>query len=194
MNSALAAFVAGLIFAIGLAIGGMTQPGKVTAFLNIFGNWDPSLTLVMLGAIAVHAVLYRMIRQRTAPLFAPTLSIPTRSDFDLRLLGGAALFGIGWGLGGFCPGPAVTSLASGQTSVLIFVAAMLVGMFLYKLVEKLRHNPSQLHRNTSHTCFSDHSSIPEFTRCLSNVKLTRRLVGYHIRRVYAVSRTQPWQM
>ena len=142
MNSALAAFVAGLIFAIGLAISGMTQPGKVTAFLDIFGNWDPSLAFVMMGAIAVHAVLYRVIRQRTTPLFAPTFSIPTRSDLDLRLLGGAALFGVGWGVGGFCPGPAVTSLASGQSSVLIFVAAMLVGMFLYKLVDKAQAQPT----------------------------------------------------
>ena len=141
MNSALAAFVAGLIFAIGLAISGMTQPGKVTAFLDIFGNWDPSLAVVMMGAIAVHAVLYRVIRQRSTPFFAPTFAIPTRSDLDLRLLGGAALFGVGWGVGGFCPGPAVTSLASGQSSVLVFVVAMLIGMFLHRLVDKTRGQP-----------------------------------------------------
>lgn len=142
MNSALAAFGAGLIFAIGLAISGMTQPGKVTAFLDIFGNWDPSLAFVMMGAIAVHAVLYRVIRQRPTPLLAPTFAIPTRSDLDLRLVGGAALFGIGWGLGGFCPGPAVTSLVSGNASVITFVVAMVVGMFLYKLVNKTWLHPS----------------------------------------------------
>lgn len=144
MNSALAAFVAGLIFSLGLAISGMTQPGKVTAFLDFFGNWDPSLAFVMMGAIAVHAVLYRMIRRRATPLFAQTFSIPTRSDLDARLLGGAALFGIGWGLGGFCPGPAVTSLASGHTSVIIFVTAMIVGMLLYQVVDKTWLQPSSV--------------------------------------------------
>jgi uncharacterized protein len=142
MNSALAAFVAGLIFAFGLAISGMTRPGKVTAFLDLFGNWDPSLAFVMIGAIAVYSILYRIIRHRTAPLFATFFSVPTRSDLDARLLGGAALFGIGWGLGGFCPGPAITSLASGHWSVIVFVAAMVAGMFLYQLVDKTWLQPS----------------------------------------------------
>jgi len=151
MNSILAAFVAGLIFAVGLALSGMTQPGKVAAFLDVFGNWDPSLAFVMMGAIAVHTVLYRVIRQRATPLFAPTFSIPTRSDLDSRLIGGAALFGVGWGLGGFCPGPAVTSLVSGQFSVIIFVAAMIAGMFLYQLVDKtwLQPSPTAAHREPS---------------------------------------------
>ena len=142
MNASLAAFVAGLIFSVGLAISGMTQPGKVTAFLDIFGNWDPSLAFVMIGAIAVYAVLYRIIRHRPAPLYAAAFSIPTRSDLDARLLGGAALFGIGWGLGGFCPGPAVVSLASGQSAVIVFVVAMVAGMFLYQLVDKIWLHPS----------------------------------------------------
>jgi uncharacterized protein len=142
MNTALAAFVAGLIFAVGLAISGMTQPGKVTAFLDLFGNWDPSLAFVMLGAIAVYAVFYRLIRRRATPFFAPTFSIPTRNDLDARLIGGAALFGIGWGLGGFCPGPAVTSLASGRFSVILFVTAMLAGMFLFKLLDTQWLQPS----------------------------------------------------
>jgi len=136
MNSALAAFVAGLIFSLGLAISGMTKPGKVTAFLDLFGNWDPSLAFVMMGAIAIYAVLYRIIRHRTVPLYATAFSVPTGGRLDTRLIGGAALFGVGWGLGGFCPGPAVTSLASGQSSVIIFVAAMVAGMFLYRLVDK----------------------------------------------------------
>lgn len=142
MNSALAAFVAGLIFAVGLAISGMTQPGKVTAFLDLFGNWNPSLAFVMMGAIAVYAALYRIIRHRPAPLYAAAFSVPTRSDLDARLIGGAALFGVGWGLGGFCPGPAVTSLASGQSSVILFVAAMVAGMFLYQFVDKIWPQPS----------------------------------------------------
>src|SRR6266508_4619266 len=119
MKSPFTAFVSGLVFAIGLAISGMTQPAKVTAFLDFTGNWDPSLACVIAGAIMVHAVLYRAIRRRPTPLFAPTFSVPTRTDIDPRLVGGAAIFGIGWGLGGFCPGPAVTSLGSGQASVVI---------------------------------------------------------------------------
>jgi hypothetical protein len=138
MNSLLAAFASGFIFALGLAIGGMTQPAKVTGFLDFFGNWDPSLACVMIGAILVHAILYRVIRHRSAPLFTAAFSVPTRKDIDLRLLGGASLFGVGWGLGGFCPGPAVTSLASGKSPVVIFVAAMITGMYLYKLVERLQ--------------------------------------------------------
>jgi len=138
MNSLLASFVSGVIFAVGLAISGMTRPAKVTAFLDFFGDWDPSLAFVMIGAILVHAVLYRLIRQRSSPLFVSTFSIPTRADLDRRLVGGAALFGIGWGLSGFCPGPAVTSLASGRTSVVIFVVAMLAGMYLYTVRENRR--------------------------------------------------------
>lgn len=131
MNATLAAFVSGIIFAIGLAIGGMTKPAKVAGFLDFTGNWDPSLMFVMGGAVMTHAILYRLIRKRPTPLFTAAFSIPTRTDIDPRLLGGAALFGIGWGLSGFCPGPALTSLASGQTPVLIFVVAMIGGMYLY---------------------------------------------------------------
>lgn len=138
MSALLAAFVSGLIFAIGLAISGMTRPAKVTAFLDFFGDWDPSLAFVMVGAIMVHAILFRVIRKRPTPLFTSAFSIPARADIDPRLIGGAALFGIGWGLGGFCPGPAVTSLASGQTAVITFVAAMIAGMYLYKLVDNMR--------------------------------------------------------
>jgi uncharacterized protein len=138
MNSLLASFVSGVTFAIGLGISGMTKPAKVTAFLDFFGDWDPSLAFVMIGAILTHAVLYRLIRRRPAPLFASAFSIPTRTNIEPRLVGGAALFGIGWGLGGFCPGPAVTALASGRTSVVIFVIAMLAGMSLYKGMESLR--------------------------------------------------------
>ncbi|MBI3249109.1 MAG: YeeE/YedE family protein [Deltaproteobacteria bacterium] len=137
MNVLLAAFLSGAIFACGLAVGGMTQPAKVTAFLDIAGNWDPSLAFVMMGAIMVHAVLYRAIRRRPSPLFAAAFALPVRTDLDARLIGGAALFGVGWGLGGFCPGPAVTSLASGREPVLIFVIAMLAGMYLYRIVERL---------------------------------------------------------
>jgi hypothetical protein len=143
MNILVGAFVSGLIFAIGLGLGGMTQPAKVTAFLDFAGNWDPSLAFVMGGAVLVYAPLYHLIRRRSTPLFASTFSVPTRTDLDPRLLGGAALFGIGWGLGGFCPGPAVTSLASGHISVVTFVASMLAGMYLFKLIDnpKMRREP-----------------------------------------------------
>lgn len=148
MNSRIAAFVSGLVFALGLGLSGMTQPAKVTAFLDITGEWDPSLAFVMVGAILVHAVLSRLIRHRQTPLFASTFTIPTRTDIDARLVGGAALFGIGWGLSGFCPGPAITSLVSGNVSVVIFVAAMLAGMYLFKLTEYQRPHPASPTRKT----------------------------------------------
>jgi uncharacterized protein len=138
MNAVLMSFVSGLIFAVGLALSGMTQPAKVTAFLDFTGDWDPSLACVMVGAILVHAVLYRLIRRRPSPVFAATFAVPTRKDIDARLIGGAALFGIGWGLGGFCPGPAITALASGRGTVVLFVVAMLAGMSLYTLAERRR--------------------------------------------------------
>ena len=135
MNLLFTAFISGVVFAVGLGLSGMTQPAKVTAFLDFTGDWDPSLAFVMLGAIGVYATLYRFIRRLPSPFFSSTFALPTRTDINLRLVGGAALFGVGWGLGGFCPGPALTSLASGETSVMLFVASMLVGMYLYKLVE-----------------------------------------------------------
>jgi uncharacterized membrane protein YedE/YeeE len=149
MNSALAAFISGVIFAIGLAIGGMTQPTKVAGFLDFTGDWDPSLMFVMGGAVITHAILSRLIRHRSTPLFTATFSVPTRKDIDARLFGGAAFFGIGWGLSGFCPGPAITSLASGQTPVLIFVAAMIGGMYLYTWVDTFWTRPKTAPRKES---------------------------------------------
>ena len=142
MSAVLMSFVSGLIFAVGLALSGMTQPAKVTAFLDFSGDWDPSLACVMVGAILVHAVLYRLIRQRPSPVFASTFAVPTRTEIDARLVGGAALFGIGWGLGGFCPGPAITALASGRGTVVMFVVSMLAGMSLYTLEERRRSRQS----------------------------------------------------
>jgi hypothetical protein len=105
----------------------------------------------MLGAIFVHAISYRLIRRRATPLFSSTFSIPTRTDVDGRLIGGAALFGIGWGLGGFCPGPAVTSLVSGNATVLIFFVSMLAGMYLFKWVEHQRPQPASPVRKAAAT-------------------------------------------
>ena len=134
MSPAFAAFLCGIIFAFGLGVSGMTRPGKVLAFLDVGGAWDPSLAFVMLGAIVAHALLLRPIVARHAPLLVPRFALPTRRDVDGRLLGGAALFGIGWGLAGFCPGPALTSLAGGHAEPLVFVAAMIAGMALHRLV------------------------------------------------------------
>ena len=152
MKTSIVAFLAGVIFAVGLGIGGMTQPAKVIGFLDIAGNWDPSLACVMLGALAVYAVCYRQIRKRATPVFTSTFSVPTRTDLDPRLLGGATLFGMGWGLAGFCPGPALTALASGSGSVVIFVVTMFAGMFLFqlKLTPSIKRFPlfSQFQQNT----------------------------------------------
>jgi uncharacterized membrane protein YedE/YeeE len=126
-------FLAGMTFAVGLGIAGMTQPGKVVGFLDVAGSWDPSLAFVMAGAVSVYGGLYRLILRRGRPLLSPTFATTTRSDIDARLVAGAALFGVGWGLAGYCPGPSIVSLAIGELPVLVFVAAMLVGMRLADL-------------------------------------------------------------
>ena len=131
---ALVFFLAGLIFAIGLAISGMTQPHKVVGFLDFFGNWIPDLAFVMGGAVITNFIALRLTLRREKPVFAPAFGLPTRTDLDARLIGGAALFGMGWGLGGFCPGPALVALPSGMTPVLVFVGAMLVGMIGFDLL------------------------------------------------------------
>ena len=122
------AFLAGVLFAFGLGIGGMTQPARVIGFLDGAGRWDPSLAFVMAGAVATYGALFQIIRRRVRPVLTPAFSIPTRRDVDGRLLTGAALFGIGWGLAGYCPGPGIVSLAAGTTPVVVFVTAMLAGM------------------------------------------------------------------
>lgn len=129
------ALVAGALFGFGLVLSGMTQPTKVIGFLDVFGRWDASLMLVMAGAIAVHLPVYRLIRGRSSPLFAERFALPTRRDLDAKLLSGAVLFGLGWGLGGFCPGPGVVSLGGGGLSVAVFVAAMLIALFATARVE-----------------------------------------------------------
>lgn len=135
-RSNLAAWMAGLVFGLGLGVSGMTRPAKVLGFLDVTGDWDPSLVLVMAGAIAVHAAFYRLVRRRSRPLFDAHFHVPTRRDLDARLVGGAALFGVGWGLGGYCPGPALVSVVTGQTGPLVFVGAMLAGMALQREVAR----------------------------------------------------------
>ena len=136
MKSTLVAFLSGLTFALGLGISGMTRPVKVVGFLDFFGAWDASLAFVMLGAIAVYFVAYRLSLSMRSPVLAPGFSIPKRTDLDARLFVGAALFGAGWGLGGFCPGPAITSLASGASPVTVFVATMAAGIYLHGWLAK----------------------------------------------------------
>jgi len=123
------ALVSGLLFGGGLVLSGMTQPAKVVGFLNVLGDWDPSLALVMGGAIGVHFWAYRWVAKKERPILASQWSLPARTDIDGRLLLGAAMFGAGWGLGGYCPGPALTSVVSGASSTLWFTGAMLVGMW-----------------------------------------------------------------
>ncbi len=133
---ALSFFALGALFAIGLGISGMTQPTKVIGFLDVAGHWDPALMFVMGGAVVVTFLGYRWVLRRPLPLLAGRFDIPTRSDIDASLLGGAALFGIGWGLAGFCPGPAIVALAGGSLDVLMFVAAMFVGFLCKDIVIK----------------------------------------------------------
>ncbi len=127
-------FAVGLLFAIGLAISGMTQPQKIIDFLDPF-NWDPSLMFVMLGAVGVHALSYPLVKRRSSPLLDTKWHVPTRKDVTSRLLLGSALFGIGWGLGGFCPGPGLASIASGDIRSVAFVGAMLIGMLVFMKTE-----------------------------------------------------------
>ena len=123
----IAALVAGLIFGAGLIISGMTDPAKVQNFLDIAGQFDPSLAFVMVGAIAVTVVGYRFVLSRPAPLASPTFHLPTKTRIDTRLVVGAAIFGIGWGLAGFCPGPALVSLGIGSEGAQVFVLFMALG-------------------------------------------------------------------
>ncbi len=123
--------VAGALFGAGLLVAGMTQPAKVIGFLEIARGWDPSLAFVMAGAIAVYAVAFRWIRRtRTEPWFDGMFHVPSRHDVDFSLLAGSALFGIGWGLGGLCPGPGLVAAASGSVAGVAFVGAMLAGMLV----------------------------------------------------------------
>ena len=142
MSKLLVAYVSGLLFALGLGISGMTHPTKVLAFLDVGGDWDPSLALVMGAGLLVNLVSYRVALRRGAPLLAPTFSLPTRKGLDRSLLGGAALFGVGWGLGGFCPGPALVSALTGGTPVIVFVVTMLATMAAYDRVQLPRRSAS----------------------------------------------------
>ena len=124
----------GLLFGIGLVVSGMSDPAKVLNFLDLAGTWDPSLAFVMGGAVIVAFVGYRLVLRRAAPISGDTFHLPTREDIDGRILAGPAIFGIGWGLGGFCPGPALTALGLAAPGTLAFVPAMLAGMWIARVV------------------------------------------------------------
>ncbi|MBK6286919.1 MAG: YeeE/YedE family protein [Gammaproteobacteria bacterium] len=124
-------FLVGLLFGIGLVLSGMTDPGKVLGFLDLAGDWDPSLALVMGGAIMVGVFAFAVAKKRTTTFLGGALHLPTASDIDPPLIVGSLVFGIGWGLAGFCPGPALVSLGAGQPKALVFVAAMIAGMMLF---------------------------------------------------------------
>lgn len=134
----LAALLAGLVFGLGLVVSGMSDPAKVHAFLDLAGKWDPSLAFVMAGAIGVHAALRPFVMKRAAPMFATRFDVPPYTSIDRRLLTGAAIFGVGWGLGGVCPGPAIVNLGSFSIAPLAFVGAMALGVVLERAAMQRR--------------------------------------------------------
>ncbi len=129
-------FLSGLLFGLGLILSGMTDPGKVLGFLDLAGAWDPSLAFVMGGAILVGVVGYAVAGRRSNTLLGGAIDLPKNREIDQRLIGGALLFGVGWGIAGFCPGPALVSLGSAQPKALVFVLAMAAGMLLFELLER----------------------------------------------------------
>ena len=135
MRQVVAALAAGTLFGLGLSVSQMTNPGKVLAFLDFLGPWDPSLALVLIAAVTTAAAVFRVARNRPQPLFATSFQLPGRSDVDARLVIGGVLFGVGWGLVGWCPGPAIASLALARWESVVFLAAMAIGMLAY------RHSP-----------------------------------------------------
>ena len=135
---AFAALLSGLVFGVGLIIAGMANPAKVLAFLDLAGKWDPSLALVMGGAIAVGVVAFLVAGKRSQGYLGTTMQIPTARNIDRRLILGSLAFGLGWGLAGFCPGPAIVALGAGYPKAAVFVVAMLVGMGVFELIERAR--------------------------------------------------------
>ena len=135
---ALAALLSGLVFGLGLIVSGMFNPAKVLGFLDLFGRWDPSLAFVMAGAIAVGLPAFAWARRRKLSLLGADMQLPTTRRIDRRLIAGSLLFGIGWGVAGFCPGPGLVALGAGELKALVFVAAMLAGMGLFEILERRR--------------------------------------------------------
>lgn len=127
-------FIVGLIFGVGIAVSGMINPAKVLNFFDVAGTWDPSLAFVMGGALITTALGYRLVLRRDAPVIEATFQLPTARGIDARLIGGSAVFGVGWGIAGFCPGAAVPALGSGKWEVALFVAALLAGLWVARMI------------------------------------------------------------
>ena len=136
MQRTISAFAIGALFGLGLTVSQMINPTKVLGFLDLFGAWDPSLALVMAGALIVTGIGYRLVLRQPAPLLAKSFRLPTARDLDRRLLAGAAVFGLGWGLAGFCPGPAISALASGRWQTFAFIVAMVCGFWVSRLADR----------------------------------------------------------
>ena len=141
MTTLFASLLAGLVFGLGLIVSGMADPAKVLGFLDLAGRWDPSLAFVMAGAIAVGLAGFGVARRRTVSLLGDTMKLPTSRQIDRRLIGGGLLFGVGWGVAGFCPGPALTALGMGNAKAAVFTVAMLAGMLIFEGLERRRHAP-----------------------------------------------------
>jgi hypothetical protein len=142
MMIVLSSLLAGLVFGLGLIVSGMANPAKVLGFLDIAGSWDPSLAFVMGGAIGVGMVAFFVARQRTVSFIGAEMKLPTARHIDGRLVIGSLLFGVGWGIGGFCPGPGLVAVGMGEFKALVFVAAMLVGMGVFELLERRKQPPA----------------------------------------------------
>ncbi len=128
--------LAGLVFGLGLIVSGMADPAKVLGFLDLAGRWDPSLAFVMVGAIAVGLIAFAVARRRTVSVLGAEMKLPEAGRIDRRLIGGGLLFGVGWGIAGFCPGPALVALGLGEKKAVVFVLAMLIGMGVFELLER----------------------------------------------------------
>jgi hypothetical protein len=148
--ASLFAFAAGLTFGIGLLVAGMANPAKIQAFLDVAGKWDPSLAFVMVGAIAVGVFAFAIARRRTASALGLPMQLPAARSIDARLVVGSLLFGVGWGIAGFCPGPAIVALGAAHVKAGVFMVAMLLGMGLFEIVER--------HRQRSELDMSDATS------------------------------------
>ena len=136
MTTVFTSLLAGLVFGLGLIVSGMANPAKVVGFLDLAGAWDPSLAFVMAGAIAVAVFAFALAKKRTVSFLGASMKLPASRDIDRRLVIGSVLFGIGWGVAGFCPGPGLVALGMGEIKALVFVGAMLLGMGLFELIER----------------------------------------------------------
>ncbi|MGO4609211.1 DUF6691 family protein [Variovorax sp. 2RAF20] len=140
MPTVIASLLAGLVFGLGLIVSGMANPAKVLGFLDLAGAWDPSLAFVMGGAVIVSAAAFLFARRRKLSLLGAPIMLPTARRIDRRLVGGSLLFGVGWGVAGFCPGPALVSLGMGEFKAVVFLGAMLLGMGLFELIEQMKNS------------------------------------------------------